>query len=272
METESAESTLRPVQGRSVDGAEDDGEHEAQHHRQLFQPELPDDTDMQYLELGLAVGTLLLALATFWMAFATRRLAKIARQDFRATRLPAIDLEWKLDDPTTGLISHVSDAQGRQTHSISIACEIRTLSSSIPTFLEEVRVEVAPIPPKNRRPCFSLLAEAQPLLYLPDDGWTYPYLPGIEIDWPSGKSIIAAPVDADPHAHTKPIRLIKVSAIISTASADVPPERWTSLSVAMNGIDFHVERRLPFLREQSDSYRKRWNDALGQILREPRDQ
>ena len=227
---------------------------------------------MQYFELVLPAGTLLLALATFWMAFATRRLAKIAREDFRAARLPAIDLKWRLDDPTTGFVG-VSEAQGRRTHSISIGCEISTLSPSIPTFLEQVQVEIAPIPPKNRKPRFGPLDESHPLLYLPDDGWIYPYLPAIEVDWPSGKeaSVIAPPVDADPHTCTKPVRLIKVSAVVSTASADAPPERWTSLSVVMNGIDFHVERRLPFLREKSASYRQRWNESLGQILRECRE-
>lgn len=238
----------------------------------VLHPELPDDTNMQYFELVLPAGTLLLALATFWMAFATRRLAKIAREDFRAARLPAIDLKWRLDDPTTGFVG-VSEAQGRRTHSISIGCEISTLSPSIPTFLEQVQVEIAPIPPKNRKPRFGPLDESHPLLYLPDDGWIYPYLPAIEVDWPSGKeaSVIAPPVDADPHTCTKPVRLIKVSAVVSTASADAPPERWTSLSVVMNGIDFHVERRLPFLREKSASYRQRWNESLGQILRECRE-
>ena len=227
---------------------------------------------MLYFELALAAGTLLLAIATFWMAAATRRLARIAREDFRAARLPAIDIEWELDDPTTGLIS-ISDAQGRQTHSISVACKISTLSPSIPTFLEQVRVEVAPIPRKNSRPRFGLLDESQPLRYLPDGGWVYPYLPAVEVDWLSSKevSIITPPVDADPHARTKPVRLIKVSATVSTASADAPPERWTSLSVVMDGIDFRVERRLPFLREQSASYRQRWNEALDQILRECRE-
>ena len=175
------------------------------------------------------------------------------------------------DDPTAGWVIHGTDAQGRQTHGLCVACKIGTLSSSIPTFLEEVRVEVAPIPSKNSAPRFSHLDKVQPLLYIPDDGWTYEDMPEIEVDWPYEGSIIAPPVEAGgPYVRTEPVRLIQVSAVVSTASADTPPERWTSLSVVVVtvGNDFYVERRLPFLRENSENCNQRWNQALEQIRRE----
>ena len=55
----------------------------------------------------------------------------------------------------------------------------------------------------------------------------------------SGKkhSPIALPV----HAPT-PVRLIKVSAMVSTASADAPPKRWTSLSIVTERTRRRIQR------------------------------
>lgn len=209
-----------------------------------------------YIDLILASTTFALALGTFWMARSTHRLAKVAHQDFRAARLPAIDLEWEEDSPGTGVISAVTN-QGVERHGLSVAFRISTLSPNVPTFLEHVEVATGTIPRNPRKLTFTTLNKSQPLRYLQEAGWS------------EQSSVVPLEVPiASKESPAQPVRLIRVTALVSTPSAGAPAERWTSLSVVWDGIDFHVDRRLPFLREDDDSYRQRWQQALQQIADE----
>lgn len=209
------------------------------------------------LTMWLVIATFALAVGTFLMAWFTWRLSSISRKDYRATRLPAIDLRWDMDAGDGGAIITFNPSAGREeAHGIVTVFQIHTLSPNTPTFLEYVVVETAPVPPDHRTPVFTVLSRSQPLLYLNRDGWTDRWTP-IPLQNPESSG--------EPR---RPLRLVRISAGVSTVAADALAERWTSLSVVTDGVDFDVERRLPFLRETDRSFSHRWENALRQILDE----
>ena len=199
---------------------------------------------------ALAAVTVLLVIATLWMAAGTRKLAAIAEKDFRAARLPVAQLSWT--DFGKLWLDHASGGDEDEGLFGLIVCGQVSVATDQDMILQRLEAWVTPtraVPSERpRRVC-----DEEPMHRL-EVGGSYDVVFNVDFDGPPDPA----------NAHQR-LYAVRVEAEVGNPAVG-DSERWVSFSdiyqdAARSG-SYHIRSRGPLRRQRKESYREKLKRTL----------
>ena len=204
----------------------------------------------------LAIFTAVLAVATIVLAWAAKVSADTAAREFRAARLPVVDLQWR-----PGASVGTSNSGTGLVHHIGLTCFLRPATSIPLTTLRIIEIRAEPVPERD--------APDIPVVdTLLDSGVVETGIPTDKRERIACHRLrFAIQLDGPPVAPTARCERfrVRITVAVSTAAVGGVAERWTSRSTVLHGpeghrFDVHVDE--PFSRESDQGLRERLKNLL----------
>ena len=178
----------------------------------------------------LAAATVVLAVATIILAWSAKVSADTAAREFRATRLPVVDLQWR-----PGASVATSNSGTGLVHHIGLTCFLRPATTIPLTTLRIIEIKARPVPEHD-------VPDTPVVDTLLDSGVVGTGIPTDKRERIACHRLrLAIQLEGPPVAPaTRCERFrVRITVAVSTAAVGGVAERWTSRSTVLHGPEGH---------------------------------